>query len=288
MNSLRDEANELNSKLSGIRLSITHPQNSDKVFILLEGQTDIKLFRNIFSHKYTDTIQLKGKNKVIEALNILISEEKSNIIGIADADFEYLEEVNNTDHFFITDYHDMEIEMIESDGIYSVLNEFSQEDCYRSLYENLKQNVYDISIGIGYIRWYSEKVRLIRGKGLFDFKRIKLNDLVSYHNCQISFDLERFRELLLLQLENTNNINIQEEVNRLKELSTDKLQICNGHDMTLLIANYFPIGNINDKKIEEALRLSYHFSHFQKTNLFQNLNNWANSNNYQLFEETPN
>ena len=283
MNSLREGSNDFDIKLVEIRESIRHPANNFKVFILLEGNTDIKLFRNIFSYQYTDIIQVKGKEKVVKALNILIDGEKINIIGIADADFEYLEEVNSTNHFFITDYHDMEIEMIESDGISSVVNEFSQEECYRSLVDNLKQDVYNIAMEIGYIRWYSEKVRLATEKGLFDFKRVKLNSLVSYDNCQILFDLEKFMELLLVQLENSDDINIQEEVNKLKELSTDKLQICNGHDMTTLISNYFPIGNINKDKIEEALRLSYHFSHFKNTNLFQNLNEWANSNNYRLF-----
>ena len=282
MNSLEELSTEFVSKLVEIRLSLGHPPYN-KVFILLEGETDIKLFRNIFSRHYTDNTQLKGKVKVIEALNILNNEGYINIIGIADADFDHLEEVSYSNNLFVTDYHDMEIQMIESDGISSIISE-KGEDCYRILADNLKQDVYDIAIEIGYIRWYSE-----REDGLFTFKnKFNWNNLVSYDNCQIVFDMEALIILLLAQLENSDDINIQEEVNHLKELSTDKLQICNGHDMTLLIANYFPTGNINRDKIEEALRLSYHFSHFKTTNLFQNLNNWANSNNYQLFEEIHN
>lgn len=283
MNSLQELSNALDSKLTGLRLSVVHPLNKNKVFVLLEGNTDIKLFRNIFSNVNTDIIEFKGKKNLIEALETLINEEYKNIIGIKDADFDNLEEVTYPHNLFMTDYHDMEIEMIERDGLSSLINEFSKEECYDILCGDLKNDVYNIAIEIGYIRWYSE-----RENGLFNFKKFNWNNLLSYDNCHIIFDIESLSSLLLAQLDNSDGINIQEEVTNLKALSTDKLQICNGHDMTLLIANYFPIGNINDKKIEEALRLSYHFSHFKNTNLFQNLNLWANANNYQLFDETHN
>ena len=41
--------------------------------------------------------------------------------------------------------------------------------------------------------------------------------------------------------------------------------------------------NINQEKIEEAFRLSFHFDDFKQTNLFQNLNSWCQTNDYQIF-----
>jgi len=277
LNSLREEANKLEPKLVEIRMSISHLQNKDKVFILLEGKTDIKLFRNIFSNIYTDTTALDGKDNLMEALRILEQENYSKIIAIKDADFDHLEEVNYPNNLFITDFHDMEVQMIESNALSSIINEFTSNDCHSSLIDNLKNEIYDIAIEISYIRWYSNK----QG-GLFNFKRIPWNSLISYSNCSISFDKDKLLELLSQQLQgvelNTDNVNL------LKEISIDRLQLCNGHDLTILISNYFSIGNINQNKIEEALRLSYHFQDFQNTNLFHNLELWANSNNYILFE----
>jgi len=278
LNSLQEVANEITSKLVEIRLSIHHEQNRNKVFILLEGETDIKLFRKIFSHNHTDTTSLKGKDKLNEALSILRNEGYSQVIGIRDADFEYLEESISTKHLFFTDYHDMEIEMIESDALKAIIDEFSISECHTPLSQNLKNDIYNIALEIGYIRWYSE-----RENGLFNFKQIPFNSLISYNSCSITFDHEKLIELLLNQLDNYE-FNLQEEIILLKNISTDKLQICNGHDLTILISNYFTRGNINQNKIEEALRLAYHFQYFKDTNLFQNLKTWEESNGYQFFD----
>ncbi len=276
MNSLQREASRLESKLAEIRLSIRHPQNRDKVFILLEGETDIKLFRNIFSHQYTDTTALNGKEKLLEALSTLEVEGYSQLIAIKDADFDHLEEVDYPNNLFITDCHDMEVEMIESNALNSIVNEYSSNECYSILVNNFKNEIYDIAMEIGYIRWYSDRVG-----GLFNFKRIEWSTLISYNDCQISFDRERLIELLLEQVEDVELI-IEEEIALLKESSSNKLQLSNGHDLTLLISNYF-LNNINQSKIEQALRLSYAIEYFQTTNLFNNLNSWASSNNHRLF-----
>ena len=277
---MQEISSELGVKLSEIRLSIRHPKNREKVFILLEGKTDIKLFRNIFLHTYADTTALEGKDKLIEALYILEDEGYRELIAIKDADFDHLDGVNYPTNLFITDYHDMEIEMIESNALYSIINEFAEEDsaCYSYFLDNLKNEIYALAIEIGYIRWYSS-----REGGLFNFKKINFNSLIKYNNCQVSLDVDALIEVLYLQTEN-DNANIREDTTLLKEMSHDKLQICNGHDLTTLIANYFTAGNINQKKVEEALRLSYTVEYFQNTNLYANLQNWANTNNHILFD----
>ncbi len=283
MNSLQEVSSELGIKLSEIRLSIRHPENRGKVFILLEGKTDIKLFRNIFSHIYTDTTALKGKDKLMEALRILEDEGYRELIAIKDADFDHLNEVNYPQNLFITDYHDMEVEMVESGALISVICEFTSQECYSKLLDNLKSQIYTLAIEIGYIRWYSDKIRVSRGKGLFDFKRINLNSLISCSNCQVYLDKSEYLRLLYTQIK-SNEENVEENITLLKATSSDRLQICNGHDLTMLIANYFTVSNINQKKIEEALRLSYRVEYFQNTNLYENLQNWSNTNNHRLFD----
>jgi len=283
LNSLQELSNELESKLVEIRLSIRHPHNKDKVFILLEGSTDIKLFRNIFSYEYTDTTNLNGKEKIIKALEILSSEGCINIIGIKDADFDHLEKISYPSNIFMTDYADMEIQMVESNALDSVINEYASKDCYSILKSSLKDRIYSFAIEIGYIRWYSERIRLDEGRGLVNFKRIDFNSIITYNNCQVFLDKNQLINLLYAQLEN-QEANIEENIALLKEISTDRLQICSGHDLTTLIANYFPTDNINQTKIEKALRLSYMMEYFQRTKLFENLNNWSNTNNYRLFD----
>ena len=79
------------------------------------------------------------------------------------------------------------------------------------------------------------------------------------------------------------------KIDALKVYSVNKRQLCNGHDLTKLISMIFSTRensdkrNINQEKIEEAFRLSFHFDDFKQTNLFQNLNLWCQTNDYQIF-----
>jgi len=288
MNSLQDISEELEIKLSEIRLSI----NSDKVFILLEGKTDIKLFRNIFSYSYTDTTELKGKSKLKTALDILTSEGYLNIIGIKDADFDHLETPNYPNNLFMTDYHDMEVQMIESNAFNSVINEYAISDIYPTLITNLNNIIYNISISIGYIRWFNEKEYERVGSRVLNFNGLNFNNFITIQRANLIFDIDNFLDTLLSHSNNTSltTQNLKYEITRLQNISTDKLQVSTGHDLAKLISMLFSIIensdkiNVNQNKIEEALRLSYTIEYFKNTNLFQNLNNWANTNNYRLFD----
>lgn len=289
MNSLKDEASNLKAKLVEIRLSIKHPQNKDKVFILLEGKTDIKLFRKIFSNDYTDTSSLEGKGKVVEALQTLHNESFTQVIGVKDADFEHLENTPTIDNLFITDCHDMEIEMIESNALNAVIHEFSSissDGCYDLFLNNLKNNIYDISVEIGYARWHNE-----REKAKIKFKGLDFNKFIEVEKCKINFKMNNFLDSLLQHSPSTSTSNseLKHGINKLKVMSQDKLQISNGHDVTKLISMLFSIKdnsdkrNTNQEKIEESLRLSYKIEYFKNTKLFDRLDNWANSNSRKLF-----
>lgn len=287
MNSLKNEASDLETKLVEIRLSIQHPQNQDKVFVLLEGKTDIKLFRKIFSNDYTDTSSLIGKNKVVEALQTLHNESFTQVIGIKDADFEHLENTPIIDNLFMTDYHDMEIEMIESNALNAVICEFSSSDeYYRKFLKNLKNNIYDISLEIGYARWHNE-----REKSKLKFERLNFNKFIEVKKCEINFTMDNFLDSLIQHSTNTStsNLELKHGINKLKVMSQDKLQISNGHDLTKLIAMLVSKQdnsdkyNTNQRKIEESLRLSYTINDFKNTELFGKLGDWANSNSYKLF-----
>ena len=291
MNSLREEVDNLVTKLVEIRLLISHPQNKDKVFVLLEGRTDIKLFRKLFSSDCVDINELNGKPKLVEALETLLAEDNLQVIGIKDADFEYLDNTPQINNLFVTDYHDMEIEMIESQALNSVIHEHSSENCHNSFLNNMKGNIYSIAENIGYTRWINEIENNQNGQYILRFKGLNFNDFIEVKSCNLEFNLDYFLESLLahsIDCPMDKNDLIQ-KINELKEYSADKRQLCNGHDLTQLISMFFSSrenrdrGNINQDKIEEGLRLSYHFDDFKQTHLFQNLTSWSQTNNKQIF-----
>jgi len=282
---------DLASKLVEIRLSITHPQNTNKVFVLLEGKTDIKLFRKLFSRDCVDTTALNGKSKLVQALEILVAEGYLQVIGIKDADFDHLDNTPQNNNLFVTDYHDMEIEMIESNALDSVIHEFSSENCHNLFLNNMKGIIYDVAENIGYTRWIHEIENNENGRYILRFEGLNYNDFIDVKSCDLKFDLDLFLTNIITHSTNCplSKEDLIHKIDALKVYSVNKRQLCNGHDLTKLISMIFSTRensdkrNINQEKIEEAFRLSFHFDDFKQTNLFQNLNLWCQTNDYQIF-----
>jgi len=292
MSSIQDISDELTTKLNELRMSKNHPSMRNKIFILLEGKTDIKLFRNIFNHQTTYIEEINGKEKIIKALEILQSEGFVKIFGIKDADFDNLENiVYENINLFLTDYADMEIQMIESSAFESLINEFSHQECYDEFLNNLKNKLYNETIIIGYLRWYNEKNFREKGSYLLRFKRLKFQEFTEVSKCNIVISTEDFfTETIKHSDLDLNTNDLKNEINDLKSYSNDSLQICNGHDITALLAYLFNYkensdkSNINQNRIEEALRLAYNFNDFKQMNLYNNLNNWQQQYNIQIFK----
>lgn len=291
MSSIQDISDELYTKLNEIRLSKNHPLTKNKIFILLEGKTDVKLFRNIFNHQNTNIDQINGKEKIIKVLEKLKNEGFTKIFGIKDSDFDNLENITYSNiNLFITDYADMELHMLESQALESLVNEFSIESCHKVFLENLRRKLYAETIFIGYLRWYNERYFKENGDYLFRFKGLNFNDFIKISHCDFSIDLNVFFNKLI----DFSNINLTKNdleniISDLKLISNNYLQICNGHDITKLLSLLFnnqnsDTSNLNQKRIEEALRLSYSFEYFTSSTLYHSLQEWQNSYEIELFK----
>lgn len=285
VNSLRTEANQLDSKLSEIRLSISHPSNKNKVFILLEGNTDIKLFRKFFVKDYTDTTGLVGKEKVIKALEILIAEGYTQIIGIKDADFDHLLNTQTVHNLFITDFHDMEIQMIESHALDSVVAEYDKVGISSI---DIKEKTYATVLTIGYARYFNEKKKYVGKERDLSFDSLKFQNFIQLKDEQLLLDEVNFlSELISESKKRKSTFQITEqqlkyEIENLKSQSLDRCQICSGHDMTKVLGLVL-LKNPDGNEIEKALRLAYSLQYFQQTSLYLQLQSWATSNNKRLF-----
>jgi len=284
-NSLRAESNNLDSKLAEIRLSISHHSNKNKVFILLEGTTDIKLFRKFFAKDFTDTTGLIGKEKVIEALEKLISEGYSKIIGIKDADFDHLLSIQPPNNLFITDFHDVEIQMIESSALDSLISEYGNGSI-ESL--KIKESIYRIAFMIGCARYFDEKKKHNGQARDLAFDGLKFNNFIQSDSQQLVFDEERFLVELITESQKRKQSlqltkqELKSEIESIKSESHDDRQMCSGHDLTKLLGLLF-LKNPNSDEIEKALRLSYQLENFRNTNLYSLLYKWAEANETQLF-----
>lgn len=288
-NSLREVSESLTVKITEFRMIISHTSNKNKILVLVEGNTDIKFFRKIFNSAYAIVKELNGKAKVNIALSTLLI-DYINVIGIRDSDFDKLESSSSVNNLFLTDYHDFEIEMIESDAFQSIIDEHACEDCYNELNANIKNTLYNIGLTIGYLRWFNEREYRATGSYKLLFDGLKFQDFVTLNECCLTLNIETFHDKLLEHSKRKNpsltltSEDLSNTVDELKGISTDKLQICCGHDLTELF--YIAIKEkANRKNIESDLRVSYKFDYFKNTSLYTDIKAWnvANNRNLDIF-----
>src|SRR5580693_6880159 len=109
-------------KLNELKLDISHPNSIGKVFVLLEGESDVRLFRKLFNLENCKVENIPGGNpKLEECVQTLIA-NYALVIGIRDADFIHLNNIPyQKANIFLTDFHDIEMVMISTDELFSAL-----------------------------------------------------------------------------------------------------------------------------------------------------------------------
>jgi Protein of unknown function (DUF4435) len=271
------------SKITELRLDISHPRSKGKVFVLLEGESDIKLYRKLFNNDTCKIETIPGGKIFLEKGLGDLNKIYKLIIGIRDADFLHLEgEKPQFSNLFLTDYHDYEL-MISCDNqcISSILTEHTDisRDEHNSTFEQLLKSIQFL----GYLRWYNEI-----GKLEFNFRGLGINDF---------FDKNTFTmdDKLLIQkvIDRSSNARIKDveqildSVKQLYDDSHDLRQVCNGHDFMKVMAIICSSRQrgISEKDVASQFRVAYSQDMFKKTQLFKDTSVWANQNNCTLYHQ---
>lgn len=272
------------NKLNELRLLLNHPQSETKTYVLVEGDSDIRLFRKLFSNSSTYIKSIPGGYANLElGLKKLYDEAFNNVIGIRDADFMHLNEENSSiPVLFLTDEHDMEMMLFTSnEALNSLYYEFYQDD--KILIDQFRDKVLESIKFLAYVRWYNELNNLelnFNGIGLGDF----------FDVSELKIDEERCIQNLLNRSPNNKvnvGIDLRNEVKNMYNTTHSLTQVCCGHDITSVIALIFSSGlkkAVNTARVESQLRTSFSSGEFKKTNLYHMLNEWSNMTNFKLFD----
>ncbi|WP_417912069.1 DUF4435 domain-containing protein [Candidatus Electronema sp. TJ] len=280
--SVQDCLNE-DDVITSIRLQLSHPLKRQKVWVVVEGETDQKLYSKLFNKKHVEIeISYSGLTGLLKIVSELLKETR-RIIGIRDADFLHLDgQEKDAEHIFLTDFHDAEMMLVSCENAYKqVAAEFlTGEKEPVAVREKLLLSLKFISG----IRWLNDSCKLeLNFKGFsfgnfYDEKIFKLNDSACLAEI-INSSPNRKGEI------------IQEQVCLKIEGVLDVLNLCNGHDFQKIFALYVTSKlkkgkkTIADNRIGEAFRVAYRFDDFKGTNLYNELKNWADSQSVSLFSE---
>ncbi len=262
--------------INSIRLDLRHPSGGMKVWVLVEGETDQKLFSKLITAAHVEIeIAYGGLNSVLQAVSELLRETE-RILGIRDADFLHLEGENTVaEHIFLTDTHDAEMMLMACDHAYhAVVIEYFPKEAIPSREKLLQSLAF-----LGGLRWLNdaECAELnFNGLGVGDF----------YDGRTMTLNKQKCLAIVLKRSPNRQiDISINDVCLKIQHVS-DFFNLCNGHDVqkafALCVSAHAQKG-VNDIEIGKAFRLAYRFEDFQNTELFRQLTTWSHQHAVTLF-----
>ena len=264
------------------QLRFDFPYSKANIFILVEGETDVRLFRKLFHEENCKVEYIPGgKSKLEECVEELIKQHNL-LIGIRDADFIHLEDLPyHKKNIFITDFHDMEMMILYEPEIFSAL--ISHYTALpKSQHLELRDKILRSIEHISYIKWLNE----IESIG-YNFS-IGFGDLLSFGNA--GFDIELYFSRLLGKsplARITEITSILIATDELKQKNPDLFQLCNGKDLITAIWHYLRIvhnvRDINENNMVNLFMIAYTFNHYQKSTLYQDTKKWADDHHCVIY-----
>ena len=270
-------------KVMDIRLSLCSDAGSKIIWILVEGEDDCKLYPNFFDEtKARVEFVNGGKEQMIIALNTL-TKETEQVIGVQDADFAHLEKkYPPVTNLFLTDYHDIEITMLNFDEVLgNLFTEYRMQDKKNTVW----QNVLHEASYVGYVRWYNDTMKYSdeNFKGI-NFAGIRYGHLICLDDCKITLNKQQFFEEINRRTnrkEQVTSADIEKFIALHK--TEDLLNLCNGHDVAKMLS--LCIGSqVSHTELCRHIRLSFQIIHFEKTTLYAQIDNWQKNHGYKILK----
>jgi hypothetical protein len=266
-------------KINELRLLLNHPSHKNNTLLLLEGETDIRLFRSLLKHERITLDSVDGKLDLINVVESLKSDGFNTVIGICDADFDHIIGLSHSREeksVYITDVHDAEMMMINSSAMQAFIDEYSNHENHQILSAEVKESAIIAACTLGLLRLANATNRLN-----LNFKGLNFKSFINIDKLSVSVDLGQLVQMLIRRspslAEGVTEDVLLNEHNRLVGERYQRAQLCCGHDVTNIIAMIYSqrwaacSSNINSEKVEQALRIGYSFEEFTATDLFQKI-----------------
>ncbi|MEG3971594.1 DUF4435 domain-containing protein [Microcoleus sp. T2B6] len=272
-----------------IRLLRNQPQYTEHSFLITEGDTDARVWKNLVDSAKCRVEIAHNKDNAVQVLNILEKDNFAGVLAVVDADFDILEgTVTFSPNLLLTDTHDLETMLLKSPALEKVLLEHGSEAKINNFAKDIRQTLLESAQIVGYLRWASLKFNYC-----LKFEGLAFNKFVDDKTLALN-------ESKLLQTVKNNSQKpgldepeIRGNMDSLKTDTQDMWYICCGHDMIaiLSIALCKALGSCNSKQVEPNvleinLRLAYESAHFRLTKLYIAIQTWEQTN--QPFQVLPN
>ncbi|BAZ33312.1 hypothetical protein NIES4074_58220 [Cylindrospermum sp. NIES-4074] len=262
-------------------------------FIIVEGSTDARVYKDCVDSKKCEFSIAHNKDKAISTLAILEKENFAGVLAIVDADFSRLEgSLLASPNLLVTDYHDLEIMIIQSPVFDKVMAEFGSEGKIIEFAKDIRSSLLETGKSLGYLRWVSLKENLaLKFEGLdvkdfrifIDDKTLTVNQLEMIKKVKNNSKKYSLREKDIL-----------EKLENLKDNTHDPRQLCCGHDLIYILSiglckawGTWDSREFKPEVLEKWLRVTYGELYFRSTQLYLSIQEWEKNNQpYQVLSTT--
>ncbi len=251
---------------------------------IVEGLTDANVFKRFFAEgscKIIPAMSDSCKEDILGAVEILEKDSFKGFLAIVDSDFWKVDKISSpSKNVLQTDTHDLETMIIKSKALDRLIGEYVNKN-NKKLLNDTRNIIIELALPIGYLRWLSsptQKNWALKFKGTNYLTFIDFNDLKT--NTEKMVQEINYNSGNIL-----DNTTILSEYNRVCNLMHDKWQVCQGHDLVVILWRCISIkvGNKRGKQttydiIDSSLRLAFDNDEFRKTELFMNIKKWQKEN----------
>lgn len=255
--------------------------------LFLEGSADLLLFERFIDAAHCYAVIAYGKENAIGAVQILESKRSAGILAIVDADhWHVLDQTVPSPNVIMTDMHDIELMIIQSDSFQRVINEYASADkvnvfLSRNSTSDLRGLLLERCVPLGMLRLISYKAHLY-----LKFKDIKYKSFVDARTLTIDVEKMVYSVLNNTKKKGMNPLDLISKVQTSMETVVhDRYQLCSGHDVTELLGIGLrkSLGSQVEaiacrSNLESLLRLSYEMHSFIKTCLYASVRSWEAAN----------
>ena len=259
---------------------------------IVEGRDDRLLMEKFINPDMCRIVVAEGKAKVEKVIQILDDEPRVGVLGMVDADFDRITgRPGISRNIVMPDGHDIESMMIRSDAIESVLIEFGSGEKIKAFENSVFESIDRIAQHIGCLRLYS-----MRSSLNLKFSSMNVANFIEHGSLlfnQTEFLKEIKNRSQQHDLEDSHLLTAMIEINAEGHEST---QLSNGSDLVAILSyalrRTFGMNNaseVSEDKLRASLRLAYHRSDFEESELFLDICRWEiESQNFRILRDLSN
>lgn len=273
--------------------SLTH----NGPFLLVEGGDDAKFFAHQLGELQIALIPSFGWENVLEAIQILEKDNRTDVLGIIDLDYrDIVGAIPISTNIVMTDTHSIETMMFASSAFNKILKERASDDKVKNYpdgIEGIRKKVLESGKPIGSLRFYNYK----QGTR-YTFEGMKIEKFVARKTLLFS-EPAFLAHLRGIHPEN-HTINEQVFQQALAEITCcdvlkDGYRLCCGHDLMEILAiglkHLWGTHNsttISGNILEELFRLAYPKEEFRMSGLYGKIKMWFQNRSYSVLDEAHN